>query len=194
MAYLGNQALPGLHPVTNGIAGTSPRIMPYVVPAAYATRIGEGCYVQRAADDSGLVIGVGSPAAGSVYGVAAHNTKASTAQTLLVYDDPNQEYACMIDGDIANVATLQKYIGYFVTLLTNAYVSTYDQGNTKIDISTAIKTPSAARPWQIMRVANNVGEVQFGAAPSSTNSQLIVKLVTDYHVYGGMDTTAVPGA
>jgi hypothetical protein len=194
MAYTGNRALKGLQPLTNGVAGTAPRVREYTVAATYATSIGEGNAVIRS--DTGINLATATLAVKSCYGVAAMSVAANTtipAKQILVYDDPQQEYACVVDGDFTNAATLQKYIGYFVEVKSNTLNTTLGAGITQVDISSALKTASTTRPWQIMGIIPNVGDTLSGTDPSSTNAQVRIKCVDDFHVYGGQ-AGAVPGA
>lgn len=194
MAYVGNRALKGLMPITSGIAGTAPRVREYTIAATYATSIGEGNAVVRS--DTGINLATATLAVKSCYGVAAMSVAAITTigvKKILVYDDPAQEYACVVDGDITNAVTLQKYIGYFVEVKSNTLNTTLGAGITQVDISSALKTTSTTRPWQIMGIIPSVGDVLTGTDPSSTNAQLRIKCVDDNHVYGGQ-AGAVPGA
>lgn len=193
MAYVGNRALKGLMPITSGVAGTAPRVREYTVAATYATSIGEGNAVIRS--DTGINLATATLAVKSCYGVAAMSVAAITTigvKKILIYDDPQQEYACVIDGDLT-ATTLQQYVGYFVEVKSNTLNTTLGAGITQVDISSALKTTSTTRPWQIMGFIPNVSDTLSGTDPASTNAQARIKCVDDNHVYGGQ-AGAVPGA
>ena len=179
MAYKGNRPLFGLHPCKNA-AGTAPKIRHFHVDSAYATAIGEGCIVIKAADGIELAV-AGSVTAPYVVGVAAASLSASTGGSIPVYCDPEQEYFIVPDGTMTT--TVQKeMVGQFAKVLTNTANSTIGGSNAKVDISTVVGTYSATGlQVQILGTADLVGDT-YASTQSSTGEggQIFVRL-PGYH-------------
>lgn len=137
MPYLGNQALPGLHPISNGKAGTVPHIGYYDVAAAYGSAIGEGCLLIKTATGAELM--TIAYTAQTVIGVAACNLAASTGGRIPVYDDPEQEFSVVADAAVS-AANKIAYRGRFVGITTgsNVYTATYKQGNVTLAPSSGV--------------------------------------------------------
>lgn len=180
-----NQALPGLHPLNNR-AGTAPRVREYDVLSTYNATIGEGCVLIKTA--TGVTLATGTVAAGGfMVGVAAHNLKATpgAGAKVLVYDDPEQEYACISDGTITTTVAIEA-VGQFVQCLSNVYNATLGQGKTIVDISTLTSTWSTTRPYQVVRVLTAAGETRTSTAtdvPSSLYSQVVLKLLDAKNIW-----------
>lgn len=184
MAYKGNQQLPGFQPIKNA-AGTAPSVHEYDVAAAYSTTIGEGNVVIKTA--TGLNLATATVTEGSVVGVAAHNRAASdaTMTKVLVYDDPDQEFACIVDGTMTSTVAIEM-VGQSVQAASNVYNATLGQGKTILDISGVVGTNSTTRPYQILGLLPAVGETR-----TSTYAQVRVKIGQQMHIYrsqAGADT------
>jgi hypothetical protein len=170
MPYLGNQALPGLHPV-GAPTGTVPKITWYTVPAAYNTSIGEGCLLIKVA--TGVQLMTIAYTASTVVGVAAANVLATTTATLIpVYDDPNQEFAVIADAAVT-AANRLVYLGQYVGITTgsNVYTSTYQQGNVSLALSTATTNSTTSLPLVVTGYLDAVGETITAAS-----NQVLVKI------------------
>jgi len=192
MALQGNQALTGLWPVGNGKAGTAPQLHTYTVTAGYATAIGEGNIVIRTA--TGLNLGGAALADGSVMGVAAAPSLASTLDTIQVYDDPDQEFACIVDADITNAATLLSYVGDYIAPQTNTMNTTTLTGNVTLDIASVTGTASTTDCMQIVGVVTSVGDNLSGTNAAGTYSkyaQLRVKFARQTHIFSSQSGTNV---
>lgn len=186
MPYLGNQALPGLHPLHNGLAGSVPHIGYYDVAAAYASAIGEGCLMIKTS--TGLELMTINYTAATVVGVAAHNMAASTGGKLAVYDDPDQEYSVVADAAVS-AANKIAYQGRFVGITTgsNVYSTTYKQGNVTLALSTAAVAHTLALPLQIVGFVEAVGE-----DIASASHQVIVKINPLASIWSAPSTTNRP--
>lgn len=180
MPYLGNQALPGLHPLSNGMAGTTPHIGYYDVAAGYSTAIGEGCLLIKTATGAQLMTIAFT--AQTVIGVAACNLAASTGGKIPVYDDPNQEYSVVADAAVT-AANKLAYQGRFVGITTgsNVYTSTYKQGNVTLALSTAAVASTTSLPLQIVGYVEAVGE-----DIALASHQVIVKINPVAHIFSDL--------
>lgn len=178
-----NQQLPGLHPVNNP-AGTAPRIREYAVSATYASTIGEGCALNKHALGVRLTTATVT-ASGRLIGVAAHNLAATpgAGAVVLVYDDPEQEFAVVVDGTVTSTVAIES-IGQFVQCISNVYNATLGQGKTVVDISTVTSVRSTTRAYQVVGWLNAAGETR-----TSTWSQAVVKLATAYNVFESYSIT-----
>lgn len=190
MAYSGNQALPGLWPVHAGVAGTAPRLRSYVVDAAYATAIGEGNYLLKAADGLELAAATVAVDAAILVGVAAHNVTSTTGtqKEVLVYDDPYQEFTCIIDETLTATEAIEA-IGQYVAVVSNTKSATLGQGLNKVDISTITSTRNTTDAFQITGWINNAGETLTGTNPSSQYAQVRVKFGVYNHIYSSHSLT-----
>jgi len=179
-----NQQLPGLH-LLAAPAGTAPRIREYVVSATYSATIGEGCILIKQALGANLSTNTVA-AGGKILGVAAHNLKGTpgAGATVLVYDDPQQEFAAVADGTVTLTASIEN-IGKFVTCISNVYNATLGQGKTVVDISTATSVRATTGTWvQITGYLNAAGETR-----TSTWSQVVVKIPESIHLFASYAKT-----
>jgi hypothetical protein len=186
MPYVGNRPLPGLHPVNN-VAGTAPRVREYAVSATYATAIGEGNILVKSTIGVILAPTTAITTIGSVVGVAASNNPAYAAgsnshqSTILVYDDPMQEYEGILDGTMTSTVQIEA-IGQFTLPLTNVYNTTLGQGNTKID-ATVTSTFNATRVMlQVVDMADSVGDT-IATTQAGNYGAVRVRLASKHNVF-----------
>lgn len=189
MAYSGNRALPGLQPITNGKAGTVPRVRHYVVSATYATTIAEGCIAIKGALGVTMETASASPGDGTVVGVFAQNRAAldSRIVKVAIYDDPEQEFACIQNKTITSTQAIE-YIGQFTGVISNTYNATLGSGKAVLNTTGAVTSVyTTTNCMQILGVVTNTGD-----DTGAVNSQLIVKFAPESHIFTASSTTARP--
>jgi len=184
MSLAVNPPLKGLHPVGNGVAGTTPRVREYDVSSSYATAMGEGCVVIKTA--TGLQLAGATVSDGTAVGVLAQNIAASTGGKVLVYDDPSQEFEVLIDGSITNAATLISWVGRYAKHLTNTYNGKLKQGNTYVSKTGISGTPTTTLYLQILGGVDHVGN-----DATLVNSTIRVKFNNQSHFYSSQAGTDV---
>ena len=179
MPYTGNKALTGLVPVKNP-AGTAPAVHYYDVAAAYASAIGQGCLLIRAATGVELAGDAAALTAGIVVGVAATNLGAApgAGAKIAVFDDPNQEFSVIGDEVLTDTVSLIAMVGRFAGLTdtTNVYSSTAERGTTTLDTSTITGTWTTSLPLQILGALDGIGD-----SAASASFPLRVKIGTPHH-------------
>lgn len=90
----------GLRPVSNGVAGTTPRLRPYNKLAGI---IYEGDILYAGEGGVAVYNGTTDANADNLIGVAAHYAGTDAGQEVFVYDDPDQEYLVQVDD--ASIST-----------------------------------------------------------------------------------------
>ncbi len=164
----------GFRPVSNGIAGTAPRITEYT--ALTNILIGEGDLV--GINTTGLVIAYTTTDAdaGDVLGVAAHPLAAAqTDRSLLVYDDPEQTYEAQVDDATLTNASL--YLFKYFDIVKTAANGTTLQSKQEIDGNTGTAALAAANAVQIVgrsKAINNEADVSF--------TRYICRIVPQAHI------------
>jgi len=188
MALHGNQPLPGLHPIGNGVGGTAPRIRHYDVSATYATTIAEGCLVIK--DTLGVnmaaAAGTANATLANVVGVFAHNIDASpgAGTKVAVYDDPQQEFVAPMDATLTTTAAIEA-VGQFIGCVSNVYNATLGQGKLLLDTSSITATKTNTVYLQVVGIQQDVGD---SLAEQTINSvtyfgALRVKIADSIHQY-----------
>lgn len=173
----------GLRAITNQ-AGTAPQMHEYT--AATAGTLYEGQPV--AINTTGQVVAYsGTPTGGNRYlGVAVHHRGSSdTARTLLVYDDPEQEYEVQVDDN--SVTLVGDLIGrnFSLTSISSGSGTTL-QSKAEVDGSTGST---------VAVTANTVHEVKglrFSSDPQNDLSavswqRIIVKFNPGAHIFAAED-------
>ena len=169
----------GFRAVSNGVAGSVPRISPYLVAAS--TTVYEGDVV--ALNASGLIIAYTTTdaIAGDLIGVAAH--KAAAAEEVLVYDDPAQEFEAQQDA--ADLTTLADYQFLNFGLVKTTGNTTTLQSKHEIDGGTGLSAfgtnASTVRPVQIVRKSQSINN-EIGASVSWT--KFVVRINPAAHLSG----------
>ena len=168
----------GLRPVTGGKAGTTPQLHEYTL--ATSTTIFQGTPV--ALDTSGLIVAylANTTDAQKLVGVASAHRTAS--QTILVYDDPDQEFEIQSDDNsVTNAGSLR---GVNFTMITPTSGNTTNlQSIAELDGSSglAINTGTTVRPLKGLRFSQ---EIQ-NDLTSFTNIKVVVKFNPRNHIYAG---------
>lgn len=191
MALIGNQPLPGLHPVGNGVGGTSPRIREYVVNSTYAGTIGEGCIMVKDALGANLATedGTANLTLASVLGVAAHGlpTLPGDDAKVTIYDDPQQEFVCPMDATMTTTTAIEA-IGQFVGITEegNLNNTTLGQGNVLLRTASLTSAYTNTIYLQVVGIVQDVGDT---LASQTTNGvtyfgALRVKITDGMHTFG----------
>jgi len=184
----------GLRPINNGVAGTAPRVRPYL-PAASV--IYKNALLNLTA--AGLVTMVTTGAASSyIVGTAAYHVAAGTAgaesREVLVYDDPAQEY--VVQSDDGTLKSLADYMGRLYGLLSNASGNTVTKdslGELDGNSGTSVQTVTAIC-LQCVGLYDQIGNaVVSGSATDSSNADFIVKVVPDMHIFSKGKTRTAAG-
>jgi len=186
MPYVGNRPLPGLQPVNNGLGNATPRVREYAV--ASNTDIGEGNLLVKAATGVTLAAMI-IPDGGFVVGVAAQNYTSDTNGIIKVYDDPNQEFACLSDATMTTTVLIEM-VGQFTNMVTGTNVmnTTLGQGNTQIDMSAVSSTRSTTLSLQVVGYQNSVGDTA-GTTQAGNYAQVVVKIPNATHMWTSQSTT-----
>lgn len=163
----------GLRPVSNGKAGTAPRITKYTRSSTGALYEGAPCYLA----ETGPAVAAQTTMDPNVLGVIAAYCGASETE-VFVYDDPEQEFE--IQGDTA-VTTPISVIGHVCNPLnpTTGNATTL-QSKCELDISEATTTRADGDILQIVRLVDEESNDQDAA-----NAKWIVKFYEPAHIFGG---------
>lgn len=187
MSFQGNQHLPGLHPVTSGVAGTAPRINHYDVSATYAATIAEGCIALKDALGANLAAASGTAELGGVMGVFAHNLKATpgAGARVAIYDDPQQEFVGVLNAAMTSTAAIEA-IGQYIGCVSNTYNATLGQGKLLLSTATLTSVRTTTVYLQVIGIVQPVGETL-----ASTYATLRVKIADGAHMLSSYDTSRV---
>lgn len=168
----------GLRPISNGIAGTAPRMRPYTRSSTGV--IYEGAPVYLAA--TGPAVAAQTTADPAMLGAAAHYAAASDTE-IFVYDDPSQEY--LIQGDSA-VATPIGVIGSYCNPLNPTTGNgTTLQSKCELDTSEATSVQADGDIFQIVRLWNGDDNDQDAA-----DAKWVVKISEASHAFTSGGTIA----
>jgi hypothetical protein len=163
----------GFRPVSNGIAGTAPRIRKYTRSTTGA--IGEGALLALA--QTGPKTDAATNLDGNIIGVSAHFVGASDTE-VFIYDDPDQEF--IVQGDTA-VATPISIIGFYCSLINaTTYNATTLQSKTEVDISGATSTTGPADGDVIQIVGLYEAEDN---DQDAANAKWVVKIAPNQHKF-----------
>ncbi len=188
MAYAGgNQALPGLNPVSAGVAGTAPRVREYDINSTNVALVGEGCLLSYDGTTGVTLQAAVLTGRPNTIGVAAE-TPRTGATKVKVYDDPEQEFVVISDGTITTTVAANM-VGLFTAVVSNTRSATTGRGKTKLDISavTSAALVTQGDLMQIVRTEQIVGQSNTGTAtpgPTSLYAQIRVKIAKHAHNYG----------
>jgi hypothetical protein len=166
----------GLRPVSNGIAGTAPRMKPYPKLAGIIYE-GDMLYM----GEGGVVVynGTTDAHADNIVGVAAHyvGTAAATGEAVWVYDDPAQEFICQCDGaDITVVADAN------ASLLRHAPV-VYATGNTTtLQSKVEIDSSGITSVWTLDTPLLIVRKWEASDNAYGANYKFVVKIDNKNHI------------
>lgn len=182
----------GYRAVSNGIAGTAPRVTKYTAKASLA--LGEGDLV--ALNSTGQVIAYNTTdaAAGDLIGVAAHPISATLSdRSLLVYDDPEQIFEVQADDN--SLTVVADYLFKCFKPVIATLNTTTLQSKHELDGSSGTATSGAA--------ATNVAPIQVVGVSQAVNNtegvsftRYLVRIISDAHLRGikaGTISTATRG-
>lgn len=173
----------GLRAITSR-AGTVPQIHEYVADAG-GNNIYAGSFVRIIAgsgSDAEVVDGVASDTAPglSLIGVAVHaRLTTDTERTVLVYDDPDQEYEIQQDSDTSNLESASDFVGTRFTVVNGQDGSlTTRQSIMELDSTSGATTDDGTLPLIGLRFARDAEN-----DITSNNSRLVVKICDINHIY-----------
>ena len=168
----------GLRPISNGKAGTAPRMRPYTRSTTGV--IYEGAPVYLAV--TGPATAVQTTMDPAVLGATAHYVGASET-VIHVYDDPDQEF--LIQGDSA-VATPISVIGNYCNPLNPTTGNgTTLQSKCELDTSECTSAQADGDIYQVVRLWNAEDNDQDAA-----NAKWVVKISEASHVFTSGGTIA----
>jgi hypothetical protein len=168
----------GLRPVSNGKAGTAPRMRPYTRSSTGVIYEGAPVYLAATGPDTAAQTTM-DPA---VLGAAAHYVGVNDTE-VYVYDDPDQEF--LIQGDTA-VATPLGVIGNYCNPLnpTTGNATTL-QSKCELDTSECTSAQDDGDIFQVVRLWNAEDNDQDAA-----NAKWVVKISEASHVFTSGGTIA----
>jgi len=179
----------GFRPVTNGKAGTAPRMRPY---PKLAGLIYEGELLYMGEGGVATHNGTTDVNAQNIIGVAAHYcaTAADTGDAVFVYDDPDQEFVVQLDGHpLTNTAAVNASIGRYFSITGGV------TGNTTTLQSKQQLTGAGTSIWLVDHIIQNVrlwksqdNEVSATTAIGS-NLNLVCKISHYSHVFSAFSIT-----
>ena len=164
----------GFRPVRGGSSGKSPRVTPYPLAAA-TDEIGIGTPVYMT---SGAINRAGTTDA--LRGIAAEYKAASAGGTILVWDDPEQEFVAQTDdgtGDLTAAANLNKNCTFVGTGVTNR------QSTAEIDENSGSST--ATLLFKTLRLSKTFHRTAQNA--HGEFNRLVVK-INNHQLQGGTGT------
>ncbi len=164
----------GFRAVSNGIAGTVPRLTQYAVKASVA--IYEGDLV--GINSTGQIVAYTATAAdaGDIVGVASHPvTAAQSDRNLLVYDDPETNFEAQVDDDTLTNVSLYLF-KYFDIVKTTGNTTTL-QSKHEIDGDSGTAALAAGNAVQIVGPSKAINNTE-----NTTYSRYIVRLIPQAHI------------
>ena len=175
----------GFRPVSNGIAGTAPRIGLYVVDSTLSTAIYEGDLVYK------YKLGVISVAdttdtteVNNIVGVAAHyvGTDPGSGTQVAVYDDPNQEFLVQVDDNaVSTAALLQELVGFHGRVLPTTGGVTTLQSKMELDGSSLTSTAvTATETWDCIQFLG----IDSLSVASGSWADAYVRIRNTHHLFG----------
>jgi len=164
----------GFRPVSNGIAGTAPRLTQYTALTNIA--IGEGDLVGINTTGEIIAYTATDADAGDVIGVAAHPLVAAQSdRSLIVYDDPEQLYEAQVDDATLTNASLFMF-KYFDANKSTLNTTTL-QSKQQIDGNTGTAALAAANVVQIVGVSGAINNTA-----NTTYTRYICRIVPQAHI------------
>ena len=176
----------GFRPVSNGIAGTAPRISQYVVDSTLSTAIYEGDMVYK------YKLGVISVADSTdttevrnIVGVAAHyvGTDPGAGTKVAVYDDPEQKFIVQVDDNaVSTAALLQELIGFHGRIIPTTGGVTTLQSKMELDGSSLTSTAvTATETWNCIQFLG----IDSLSVSSGSWADAYVRIRRTHHFSGG---------
>jgi len=176
----------GFRPVSNGIAGTAPRITHYAVSATLTAAIGEGDLLQRGKlGVLSVVDATDVTEIQNIIGVSAQYVAATpgAGSTCAVYDDPSQKFLVQCDDNaVSTAALLQEVIGLAARVVPTTYNTTTLQSKMELDGSSITSTAvTATETWDCLQI---LGMDSLSVASGSW-ADLYVQIRPSHHVLSG---------
>lgn len=168
----------GLRPISNGKAGTAPRMRPYTRSSTGI--IYEGAPVYLAA--TGPAVAAQTTADPAMLGAAAHYAAADETE-IFVYDDPDQEY--LIQGDTAVGTPISAIGNYCNPLNPTTGNATTLQSKCELDVSEVTSVQADGDIFQVVRLWNGEDNDQ-----DAVNAVWVVKISEASHMFTSGGTIA----